>query len=158
MEGISQAKKTLEVYEPFGGKTEQANALLLIRKPHASTRLAYHRFGYLHPEFWVFFFNLGIGWYATVPSGRLRGFADGPPLAEYNRIDAAEEATSRMRMIDLSLEESRQPQVCKHRHILSHIYRPRGETEAAISHPKTAFGIASSLDWKDRGVSVLRCR
>jgi tetratricopeptide (TPR) repeat protein len=76
-------------------------------------------------------------------------------FAEDNQIDAAEEAASRA--MTIFSDEQKQYQTYEHHHVLSHIYRSRGETEAAISHLKTALGIASSLNSRDKEVSVLSC-
>ena len=76
-------------------------------------------------------------------------------FAEDNQIDAAEAAASRA--MNLSSDDHTQPQTCEHHHVLSHIYRSRGETEAAISHLKTALGIASSLNSRSKQISALSC-
>ncbi|KAF9790942.1 hypothetical protein BJ322DRAFT_1038943 [Thelephora terrestris] len=69
-------------------------------------------------------------------------------LAEDDQIDAAEESASHA--INLSSDEPTKAQVCEHLHILSHICRSRGETEAAIGHLDEALGIAHSIEWQDR--------
>jgi len=73
-------------------------------------------------------------------------------LAKDGQVDAAEDAASRA--IKLSSDE---PGLCQHHHALAHIYSARGEMEAAISHFKTALGIATSIDLWAIGASVLRC-
>jgi tetratricopeptide (TPR) repeat protein len=67
-------------------------------------------------------------------------------LRDHNQLDAAEAAASRS--IDL-LPDSDQFQICQGHRVLGSIYRSKGETEKAINHFETAFGIASSFNWHD---------
>jgi tetratricopeptide (TPR) repeat protein len=76
-------------------------------------------------------------------------------FAEDDRIDDAEEAASRA--MNLSSDEQKQYQTSEHHHVLSHIHHSRGETEVAIGHLKTALGIASSFNSRDKEISVLFC-
>ena len=75
-------------------------------------------------------------------------------LTNDHKLDAAEEAASRA--INLYSDKPSQPRLYRYHHILGHIYKSRGETEAAVRHHETALGIASSLDSGEQ-IAVLRC-
>ena len=76
-------------------------------------------------------------------------------FADSDQDDAAEEAASHA--INLSSNGSGQSRACWHHHILSHICRSRGETEAAIGHLETALRISSSPNPQDEQIRILRC-
>ena len=76
-------------------------------------------------------------------------------FTDNNQLEAAEEAVSRA--INLSSGRPRQPRLYQYHHILAHICHSRGDTEAAVRHSKAALRIASSLDSRDKQVSILRC-
>ena len=76
-------------------------------------------------------------------------------LGDDNQVDAAEEAVSHA--LKLSSGEPSQTQVCDHHHTLGHVYNSRGDMEAAISHLKMAFGIATSLNLQGKQATILRC-
>jgi len=73
-------------------------------------------------------------------------------LAEDDQFDAAAEAASRA--IDL-LGNPTQSQVCGHYYTLGHIYRSRGETEAAIRHFEVALLITISPNFQGIQPSIL---
>ena len=75
-------------------------------------------------------------------------------LAEDDQADAAEEAVSRATSLSNKYDPS---QARAHHHILSHICRSRGETEAAINHLNKALGIVSSPNPQDGQIPILHC-
>jgi len=75
-------------------------------------------------------------------------------LVNDNKVDAAEEAISRM--INLSSDGPSQAQLYEHHSILGHICECRGEVDAAIDHHTKALGIASSVFSPDKQTSILR--
>jgi tetratricopeptide (TPR) repeat protein len=60
------------------------------------------------------------------------------------QLDAAEEAA--LQVINLS-GKGEQCDVCHSHRVLGEIYRSKGETETAMTHYETAFGIASAFNW-----------
>ena len=74
-------------------------------------------------------------------------------LSKDNQFDAAEKAASRA--INLC-SESDKDGLCQHHEIIGHIYSARGDTEAAVSHLKTALGIATSASSREIQASILR--
>ena len=68
------------------------------------------------------------------------------------QLGAAEEAASRA--IDLLPDEGEQFRVCQCYRVLGDICRSKGETEKAISHFKTALGIASTSNWHGQLIRI----
>ena len=66
-------------------------------------------------------------------------------LQRDKQLDAAEEVASRA--IDLIPEKGHEFRLCSLYRVLSDIHHSKGETEKAISHLKTALGIATPFNW-----------
>ena len=69
-------------------------------------------------------------------------------LYDDGQLDSAEEATSQV--IDLASGGGGEFSVCECYHLLGNICRSRGETEKAIDHFETAFGIATASNWHNQ--------